>query len=189
MSTSGDQPDRSGVVTRSDFVKEVEASGRAEFDLRHPLDRAATGIEDGQDIAIFQGRDGGQIDTVVHLPGDEDFTFRATHLDVVARGPAGPPVEVRMQATYGTLDEARDELARATAVLADDEVPDGLNTAAVDRWYEARRAHYGDPTEDAAFANDVFRGRPHGPVTSEITASLSGGGAVTVLYSFRPPVP
>jgi hypothetical protein len=172
-------------VTRSAVVREVEARAHAEFDLRRPLSRTAAGIEDGQDLAIYQWRNRRPIATVIHLPGDEDFTFAAAHLDVVARGSDGPPVEVRLQATLSGLDAARDELRRVTAVLGDPGVPGALDDGAIDRWHEARRVHHGDPTDDRAFANDVFRGRPHGPVTVEITASLNGTERVTVLYAFR----
>lgn len=182
MTASGDKPD-TGFVTKTAFVKQAEESGHVEFDLRRTPTRAETGIGDGQDIAIFQWRDQRKIETVVLLSGDVRFTFDAAHIDVDARNPAGPPKEVRMQATFDDLDAARGELLRAARVLGDPDAADalGLSAGTVDRWY--REHHQGDPKDD--YANQVFRGRRHGSVAIEVTASSGGTGSVTVLYSFQ----
>jgi hypothetical protein len=198
MTIGGDKPESSrspaaradsGFVTRTEFVNQAEESGHVELDLRRVPTRAETGIGDGQDIAIFQWRDQHRIETVVQLPGDVRYTFAAAHLDVVARDAAGPPREVRMQAPFADLDAARDELLRTADVLGDPATPGALNAETVNRWYGDRRPHYGDPADDGAYADEVFRGRAQGDVTVEVTASLNGIDGVTVLCSFHLPSP
>lgn len=186
VTISGDKPQGSNFVSRSDLVQQVEASGQAEFDLRAVPTRAEVGIVDGQQLAMYQWRDQRPIETLVHLPGDTEFTFAAAHIDVEARGPEGPPAELRLQATLPSLEAGRDELARSAVVLGDPDTAGALNEGTVEDWYRSRADHQGTGDLDA-FATDVFRGRAHGPVTVEITASLNGTGTVTVLYAFHLP--
>jgi hypothetical protein len=186
--TYSDRADRPHVnAEKSDLVTRAEQSGSVEFDLRSPLTRAAGGVVDGRDIAIYEWQDQQKIDVTLLLPDDRRFTFAAAHLDISAADTTAAPNEVRMQATYADPASARDELLRTVDLLGAPERIEDLTftPTRVQEWHEGTGPGHANGGEPESYGRTVLQGRSFGAIDTEIIVRMLGGDrGATVYYQF-----
>jgi len=176
--------DKNGVTA---FVRRAEETKHVEFDLRRPPTAAEVGIAPGFSTASFDYHSAPKMTTVVHLPGDVRFTFESEFIEAATeRSADGQPQEVRMQGSYDTLEQARDELARAAELLAVPDSREEFGQAGIDQWYDEARGYFGDKTNPMYGTSMWYRGRRYGDIRTEAKVKTQPAtGGVTVFYSFR----
>jgi hypothetical protein len=176
--------DKNGVTA---FVRRAEETKHVEFDLRRPPTATEVGIAPGFSTASFDYHAAPKMTTVVHLPGDVQFTFESAFIEAATENSAdGQPQEVRMQGSYDTLEQARDELARAAELLAVPGSREKFSQAWIDQWYDEARGYFGDDTNSMYGTALSTRGRRFGDIRSEAQVKTQPAtGGVTVFYSFR----
>jgi hypothetical protein len=176
--------DKNGVTA---FVRRAEETKHVEFDLRRPPTAAEVGIAPGFSTASYDYHSPPKMTTVVHLPGDVRFTFESAFIEAATENSAdGQPQEVRMQGSYDTLEQARDELARAAELLAVPGSREEFNRAWIDQWYDEALGYFGDKMNPMYGTALSTRGRRFGDIRSEAQVKTQPAtGGVTVFYSFR----